>query len=147
MIEIKHISGRVLYTAKNAPDVRAALVGAVGRGANLDGANLDGANLGDGVWTKVADALDVSIRAMNNGGAHWIKGSLRRVPEDGSAAYCSMGSVEAHSEGTTRTLTLWLLANVCGGDIVAFNDHENTTWEDVKAVFEIAAKHARRFAS
>ena len=45
MIEIKSLSGRVLYTAKSAADVRTALAEAVGRGADLRGADLYGADL------------------------------------------------------------------------------------------------------
>lgn len=43
MIEIKAVTGRVLYTAESAADVRAALVGAVKGGAYLRGADLRGA--------------------------------------------------------------------------------------------------------
>src|SRR5438128_1465927 len=45
MIEIRSINGKVLYTAKDAIDVRAALEEARKVGANLEGANLEGANL------------------------------------------------------------------------------------------------------
>jgi hypothetical protein len=71
---------------------------------------------------------------------------LEKTLSDGSHAYCSIGSIEAKSEGTTRILTLWLLESVCGGNIASFNDHPSTTWEDVQAVFAVAIKHAQRFA-
>ena len=45
MIEIKSVGGRVLYTAKDAQDVRSALGEAVKSGANLSGAELSRANL------------------------------------------------------------------------------------------------------
>ena len=45
MIEIKAVTGRVLYTAESAADVRASLVGAVKGDANLYGADLRGADL------------------------------------------------------------------------------------------------------
>jgi hypothetical protein len=125
----------------------AYLGGAYLGGANLDGANLRGANLGGAVWKQVADLLEKALHGMNDSGRHWIKGSLRGALEDGSATYCSIGSVEAHGDGTVRAVALWLLGLVCGGDIAAFNDHPDTTWDDVVVVFNIAVKHARRFAS
>ena len=46
MIEIKHrLNGKVLYTAENAQDVRAALVEAASKRADLRGADLQGADL------------------------------------------------------------------------------------------------------
>ena len=45
MIEIKSISGRVLYTAQNATDVRSAVIEAVAAKANLGYADLRSANL------------------------------------------------------------------------------------------------------
>ena len=92
-----------------------------------EGAYLGGAYLGGATWTQVAAKLEESLQAMNNGGAHWTKGKLSRLLADGSRAYCSIGSVKKHSEGTVRTLTLWILENVTGGDIASFNDHEDTT--------------------
>ena len=152
MIEIKSVSGKVLYIAKDATDIRSALVsaakeGAYLRGAYLEGAYLERANLEREVWTKVASALKTSLQAMNDGGHHWVKGSLTKNLEDGSMAYCSVGSVQAHSDGTVRVVAIWLLSSVCGGSIENFNDFKGTTWEDVKAVFGVAIKHAERFAA
>ena len=192
MYEIKTVSGTVLYVAKDAANVKAALVEAVGsraylrgaylRGANLGGAdlrgadlreadlreadlreanlrgaylegadlrgaNLEGAFLRGALWSEVATKLETAILAMNDSGRHWIKGTLSSRLEDGTYAYCSIGSINANSEGTTRALALWLLGSVAGGSIAAFNDHKDTTWEDVQTVFAIASKHARRFAS
>jgi hypothetical protein len=86
---------------------------------------------------------------MNDSGRHWIKGAARRALDDGSMAYCSIGSVHAQEtqDGTVRALALWLLGSVCAGDIAAFNDAADTTWEDVQAVFRVAVKHAERFAA
>jgi hypothetical protein len=83
---------------------------------------------------------------INNGGKHWVQGSISRVLPDGSMGYCSIGAVENCGDGTTRTLALWLLASVAGGDIDAFNDHPYTAWDDVDAAFALAIKHASRFA-
>ena len=146
-MEIRHVSGKTLYVAKDATSIKQALEEAVSSEANLRGANLDGANLGGAGWTQVADLLEKALHGMNDSGRHWIKGSLRGELEDGSATYCSIGSVEAHGEGTARALALWLLGSVAGGDIAAFNDHPDTTWDDVVVVFNIAVKHARRFAA
>ena len=157
MYEIKSIGGKVLYTAKDANHVRAALEDAVRNGANLDGANLDGAYLRgayldgaylDGAkWEKVATLLRESIAAMNDSGRHWIQGKLSFPLEDGTTAYCSVGSVRAKSDdGTIAAIALWLLGSVCAGGIESFNDDPDTTWEDVQQVFAIAIKHAERFA-
>jgi uncharacterized protein YjbI with pentapeptide repeats len=209
--EIKDTSGNILYVAKNANDIRAALQEAVMTGAyltganltranliganlamanltranliganlamanltganltraNLIGANLAGANLAmanlamanlaranlamanlaRAIWEEVAVKLEESLQSMNDNGRHWIKGTLQRTIEDGSTAYCSIGSVESNSEGTVRAVALWLLGSVCGGDIANFNDYEPTTWKDVQQVFAVATLHARRFA-
>jgi hypothetical protein len=125
----------------------AYLDGAYLAGANLDGANLTGAYLDGAMWGHVADKLEVALQAMNDGGKHWIKGSLTGKLDDGSLTYCSIGSIDAHSDGTVRALALWLLGSVCGGDIVAFNDYPATSWEDVQQVFSVAVMHARRLAA
>jgi hypothetical protein len=36
---------------------------------------------------------------------------------------------------------------VTAGSIEQFNDHPDTTWEDVKLVFAVAIKHAKRLAA
>ncbi len=117
-------------------------------GANLSGADLRGADLRKADWTKVAQVLRLSLAAMNDSGRHWIKGELSRSLNDGTTAYCSIGSIEATSEDATiRAIALWLLDSVCAGGVATFNDYGNTTWEDIQAVFAIAIKHAERFAS
>ena len=148
MIEIKSISGQVLYTAKNANSVRLAVEKAVANGANLNGANLGGANLGGGTWQKIATVLADSLQAMNDGGKHWIKGALHEYLEDGSDAYCSIGSIESRSDdGTIITLAKWLLSSVCAGRIDSMNDHADTTWEDIQLFFKAAIRNAERLAS
>ena len=99
------------------------------------------------MWAQVAVKLEAALQAMNDNGRHWIKGALTRSLDDGSTAYCSVGSVQACSDGTVRPVALWLLASVAGGSVEAFNDHEKTTWDDVQAVFNVAVMHARRFAA
>lgn len=76
MIEIKTVAGRVLYTAKSASDVRAALVEAVKAraylgGAYLGGADLRGANLGG------ANLRGANLRDANLGGANLRDANLR----------------------------------------------------------------------
>ena len=148
MYEIFSIGGQVLYVAKDAMDVRAALVEAVQAGANLNKAYLGGAYLSGATWEQVAAKLEESLQAMNDGGRHWIKGQLQSTrSDDGSTTYCSVGAINTHSEGTIRAVALWLLQSVTAGGIESFNDHPDTTWEDIQAVFSIATKHARRFAT
>src|SRR5487761_829652 len=122
----------------------ADLRGANLRDANLTGADLRDANLTDDVWSQVADVLERALSQLSIAG-HWIKGSLRRSLDDGGHAYCSTGAVNACGEGTVLVLASWLLANTAGGSVESFNDHEDTTIEDVKAVFGVAIMHAKRF--
>jgi uncharacterized protein YjbI with pentapeptide repeats len=130
-------------------DLRGAyLRGADLRGADLQYAYLRGADLQGELWNKVATLLRASLTAMNDSGRHWIKGQLTSKLPDGTQAYCSVGSVNAHADdGTVNTLALWLLGSVCAGPIEAFNDADQTTWEDVQAVFAVAIRHAERFAA
>ena len=168
MIEIgSRYGGKVLYTAENASDVRAALQEAIAAraylagaylagadlagadlaDANLAGANLARANLADAIWEQVASALATALQAMNDSGRHWIKGALVKPLADGSTAYCAVGSVQATSEGTVQVLALWLLGSVTAGAVENFNDFEGTTWDDIQAVFGVAIRNARRFAA
>ena len=124
----------------------ADLGGAYLGGAYLGGANLGGANLGGAVWAKVATTLRAALAVMNDGGKHWTKGTLEKALEDGSKAYCAVGSVNATCDDqTVRTLCLWLLGEVTAGGVESFNDHPGTAWEDVVAVFTVAARNAERF--
>src|SRR5438128_573392 len=66
MIEIRSINGKVLYTAKDAIDVRAALEEARKVGANLEGANLEGAKL------KGANLEGANLEGANLEGAKGI---------------------------------------------------------------------------
>jgi uncharacterized protein YjbI with pentapeptide repeats len=127
----------------------ANLDGANLAGANLVGANLAGANLDGAIWVGVANILRTAIVSMNDSGRHWIQGTERELLEDGSTAYCSIGSVNAQATApaTARTIAIWLLNSVAAGSIVDFNDASSTTWEDVQAVFAVAIKHADRFAA
>ena len=79
MIEIKNFERIVLYASETASDLRAAVVEAVGkkanlreanlREANLCGANLRGANLG-GANLLGADLLGANLGGANLGGAN-----------------------------------------------------------------------------
>ena len=83
MIEIKNSEGIVLYASETASGLRAALVEAVGKKANLRGAdlvwvNLDGADLG---WANLRGA---SLREANLGwanldGANLYEANLREA--------------------------------------------------------------------
>jgi hypothetical protein len=82
MIEIvNRWDGSVLYTAKNASDVREAVTEAVSRGANLRDANLGGANLRDanlrGANLRDANLRDANLRDANLGGANLRDANLR----------------------------------------------------------------------
>jgi uncharacterized protein YjbI with pentapeptide repeats len=93
--EIKIVSrydkSKVLYVAKGAADVRAAVEAAVASGANLGGADLRGANLGDadlgganlgdadlgGADLRGADLGDADLRDANLGDADLGDADLR----------------------------------------------------------------------
>ena len=69
-ITIKSIDGAVLYVAESAADVRAALVEAVGKGANLSRADLYGANL------TGADLTGANLSRANLTGAYLTRANL-----------------------------------------------------------------------
>ena len=96
MIEIKNSEGIVLYASETASDLRAALVEAVGKkadlyranlhGANLCGANLCGADLGgadlSGANLRWANLREANLREANLcgadlGGANLCEANLR----------------------------------------------------------------------
>ncbi len=70
MIEIKNSEGIVLYASETASDLRAAVVEAVGKKANLGGANLREANLGG------ANLRGADLRWANLGGANLREANL-----------------------------------------------------------------------
>jgi hypothetical protein len=77
MIEIKSwISGKPLYTAETAVDVRAALEEAVGGGADLRGADLSGADL-RGADLRGADLSDADLSDADLRGADLSDADLR----------------------------------------------------------------------
>ena len=80
-ITIKNISGRVLYTAESATDVRSALIEAVKDGAYLRDAYLGGAYLGDadlrGAYLHGADLRGAYLRGADLHGANLRGADLR----------------------------------------------------------------------
>jgi len=74
VIEIRHINGKVLYTAQDAADVRSALEAAVKSRAYLVGAYLVGANLADanlvGANLAGADLAGANLAGANLAGAN-----------------------------------------------------------------------------
>ena len=69
MIEIKNSEGIVLYASETASGLRAALVEAVGKKANLRGADLVWANL-DAANLRAANLRGASLREANLGWAN-----------------------------------------------------------------------------
>ena len=76
MIEIKNSEGIVLYASETASDLRAAVVEAVGKKANLRGANLGGANL-RGANLRGANLRGANLRGANLRGANLCWADLR----------------------------------------------------------------------
>jgi hypothetical protein len=75
MIEIKSVSGRVLYVAKKAADVREAVIEAVAARADLTGAYLTGANLTDAKLTR-ADLTRTKLTGAYLAGANLTRANL-----------------------------------------------------------------------
>jgi uncharacterized protein YjbI with pentapeptide repeats len=73
MIEIKSVGGSVLYTAKNASDIRAALREAVASGSNLRGSNLRYSNL-RGSNLRYSDLSGSNLRGSDLSGSN-LRGS------------------------------------------------------------------------
>jgi hypothetical protein len=94
VIEIKHRdSGKVIFTAKGATTVAAAVVMAVAAGANLDGAylaraNLDGACLAganlDGAYLAGAYLAGANLARANLAGANLARANLDGASLDGA---------------------------------------------------------------
>ena len=81
MIEIKNSEGIVLYASETASGLRAALVEAVGKKANLRGADLVWANL------DAANLRAANLGAANLGGAN-LRGANLRAANLGGANLC-----------------------------------------------------------
>jgi len=83
VIEIKTCGGRLLYTAKDASDIRAALREAVASGADLSGANLSGANL-SGANLSRANLYGANLSGANLYGANLYGADLSRANLSGA---------------------------------------------------------------
>lgn len=117
---------------------------------------------------KAAEALDQALAAMNNEGAHWIKGRLRQRLWNYEMAYCSIGALHEAVTGwdearyvvtdkpvfrrATRALVdayrteLAPVSEYREGDmytIEMWNDDPDTTWEKVEKRFKRAATRLR----
>ena len=83
MIEIKNSEGIVLYASETASDLRAAVVEAVGKKANLYEANLRGANLRGASLREAnldgANLYEANLDGANLGGANLGGANLRRA--------------------------------------------------------------------
>ena len=62
MMEIKSVSGAVLYRGDSAESLREAVIAAVREGADLSGADLSGANLSAAVVSATIDAIADALR-------------------------------------------------------------------------------------
>ena len=85
VIEIKdRWTGKVLFTAKGATTVAAAVTMAVAAGANLDGANLYGANLNRANLNR-ASLVGANLNRANLYGANLenVKGLFYQIPQEG----------------------------------------------------------------
>ena len=96
-IEIKdRWTGKVLFTAKGATTIAAAVTMAVAAGARLDGANLDGASLNganlnraslNGASLDGASLNGASLNGASLDGASLNRASLNRASLDGASLY------------------------------------------------------------
>ena len=92
MIEIKNSEGIVLYASETASDLRAAVVEAVGKKANLRGADLLGANLRGALCSSVlAEKCDRILTASSGSGYQMV---FVRHP-DGISVHASCRNFES----------------------------------------------------
>ena len=105
-IEIKTGSGRVLYVAKSAENIRAALVEAVRSGAYLAGADLSGAYL-RGAYLSGAYLSDADLRGADLSDAPKIENIHQTV----YAAACVPGALNMGSWhcGTSHCRAGWVV--------------------------------------
>ena len=109
MMEIKSVSGVVLYRSDGATSLREAVVAAVREGANLRGANLrdaylSGANL-SGAYLSGANLRDADLRGADLRGAY-LSGEVRLI---GARPVVQVGPIGSRSD--------WLIAYLTDGGI------------------------------
>ncbi len=121
MIEIKsRWDGRILYTAENAQDVRAAVREAVASRANLSGAYLSGADLSD-AYLRDAYLRDADLSGADLSGANLSYANLSRADLSGanlsradlSGAYLS----DAYLRSANLSRANLSRANLSGADL------------------------------
>ena len=110
MIEIKNSEGIVLYPSETASDLRAAVVEAVGKKANLRGANLGWANL-DGANLYEANLDGANLYEANLGWANLDGANLYEANLDGANLY------EANLDGANLGGANLCWANLCWADL------------------------------
>ncbi|GAA4391517.1 pentapeptide repeat-containing protein [Tsukamurella soli] len=119
MIEIRNLSGVVIYTAQSATDVRAAVIEANLRGANLCGADLRGANL-RGANLRGADLYGANLRGANLYGANLYGANLRGANLRGADLY-GADLCEADLRGANLYGANLYGANLCEADLRGAN--------------------------
>lgn len=91
------------------------------------------------------EVLLQSLELMNDEGKHWIKHRISDKLEDGSMGFCSIGAIIEAGDGDPRLIDEAI--DLIYGPILKengivtitqWNDAPETTWEDVKRVFQSA---------
>ena len=119
MMEIKSVSGAVLYRSDGATSLREAVVAAVREGANLRGANLrdaylSGANL-SGAYLRDANLSGANLRGANLRDADLSDACLRdAVLRDGARL---IGARPVVQVGPIGSRSDWLVAYLTDGSI------------------------------
>jgi Pentapeptide repeats (8 copies) len=136
MIEIKsRWSGKVLYTAEDAQDVRRALQDAVACGANLCGANLCGANL-CGANLRDADLRGANLRDADLRGANLRDADLCGANLRG-ANLCDADLCGANLRGANLRGANLRGANLCDANLRDANLWRQPLWPMRQDFFSI----------
>lgn len=113
----------------------------------------------------VSEKLLEAREKMNNGGKHWVRGTLRRKnPSTQEISYCSVGAIQAIPGDRATKNKLYRALNealpknfratgfgsrppgieACKSAIIHYNDHWDRKWGDISRVFRRAARLAER---
>ena len=156
MIEIKsRWDGRILYTAENAQDVRAAVREAVASRANLRDANLSDADL-SGAYLRRANLSGAYLRRANLGGAdlsganlsdaNLRRANLRRA-NLGGANLSDANLRDAYLSGADLSGADLSRANLSGADLRGADLSHLNPGEALRAVEELREEIEARDAS
>lgn len=114
---------------------------------------------------RVAKVLKQARDLMNDQGAHWIQGKLRKTdPKTGEVSFCSVGAIQHIAKGPEnaelrlealmtlaetvsvsfdRTRIFGAPGDAARGAVIIWNDNPARSWDAIDAKFAEAQKRAR----